>query len=1276
MKNQQLPIKPNNSRYTDGQWQAIYESGNNILVSASAGSGKTTVLVQRVIEKIKAGANVDELLIVTYTESAAKEMKSRIQLAVQQAITDESDQADKHHLVRQISRLSQASISTMHAFCLQVIRRYYYLIDLDPVFRLLTDETEMLLLKEDVWEAVREKLYGEENSLFKELTSAYSNDRSDDGLTELIFSLYEFSRANPNPELWLEHLTDLYQVKGNDLTNGRLYHELLKPQIIEILTSLTEISETAQQMGKGETDLKDQAELIAFEAAHIKEFLRLIQDDLYDKAYQHAQSLTFARWKSVKKKADDAVKESGKTIKELRDQYKSRYTELVSSYFDVSPERQLEIMMQAVPLVEEMARVTKIFSHGFQLEKEQRNLLDFNDLEHLTLQILAGYESGEWKPTEASHHYREKFKEVMVDEYQDINQLQENILYWLTQDSSENGNFFMVGDVKQSIYSFRLADPSLFLGKYEKYANGNGGERIILAENFRSRKDVLHFINLIFVQLMDPSVGQMHYDQAAELIPGFPLFPESDLHRTEILIYEKGQQQEENEDEGESLDWAMRIEDKTEGELLMTGHKIKQLISEKFPIFDKKTKRTRSISYKDIVLLTPTKKNNLVLMEMFKRMGIPLQVNDTQNYFQTTEITIMMSLLKIIDNPYQDIPLAAVLRSPIVGLDENELASIRISKKTGDYYEALLHFYNKYPGEDKASRFDSVLYNKIDLFLKHLNKWRQEARREELVKLIWSIYKDTGFLDYVGGMSSGRQRKANLHALYERAASYEKTSFKGLFQFVRFIEKMQEKDKDLAEPTAISIDDDAVRVMTIHASKGLEFPVVFVLDLTKRFNLQDIRKNYLFNEDYGVGTGYKDLEQRIQYHSLPEIALKAEKKNKLLSEEMRKLYVAMTRAEEKLFLVGSYKDEEAAWKEWGIVASHDQTVLPADIRFTANSLMKWIGLSLIRHSDSKNAFISSTAHNAEILHHLADFSVHFYNESAIQENSDSIQLEEDKTWFEKLEEETGGKAADDKTTKAIRSTIASLEYAYQYETATHTTSYQSVSEIKRLFEEPDDGQMVKIDINQPRNRNRYVEDRLPRPKFMAGLTAPTTTEIGTATHLLMQSIDLSSAPTKESLQRLLHELIKRGVLLEETAEKIQVSTILRFFDSKLGKTLVDDHEYVRREVPFSLLLKAEQLFSDMGSPSEDKILVHGIIDGYLDYPEKAVLFDYKTDHLERFGVEAGQKMLDKYKGQINLYRSALESILDKPVSEAYLVLLSNGEIVPANATRSDQNTKG
>lgn len=1255
----ELPLKPIGSRFTDHQWQAIHDGGKNILVSASAGSGKTTVLVQRVIEKIKQGTSIDEMLVVTYTNAAAREMKERIQEAIQKEINGEPEPEQRRHLVRQLPLLGHADISTLHSFCLKVIRRYYYLIDLDPVFRLLTDDTEIMLMKEDVWNELREELYGEENERFGLLASTYSNDRNDDGLTDLIFSLYNFSRANPDPEAWLDQLSSLYEVPNGSLTETFAFKQLAKPQWLQTMETLIELVQDAYRLGEGEEELEKVVKVTLEDQQFYTEVKQLIEEDQLEDAYHRMTAYSFGRWSAPRKKTTpDEVKETAKEMKEYRDKAKELFISFQDDFFSTSPEEQVRLMEHVKDLVEEMARVTRLFSERYQLQKRERKLLDFNDLEHLTLQLLAENNEGIWTPTEASHYYRQCFDEVMVDEYQDINLLQETILKWLTRSSEEHGNQFMVGDVKQSIYAFRLADPSLFLEKYEAYREGEQGERIILAENFRSRKDVLDFTNFLFIQLLDKEVGNLEYDDAAQLIHGFTAFPESSTFETEVLIYEKEEEDQEEELDEESLNEGFQIDSKTKGELLMVAEKILEMKKEGFEVYDKKSQSMRPLELSDIVLLTPTKKNNLVIQDVFKQLGIATAVRDTQNYFQTTEITIMMSLLKVIDNPQQDIPLVAVLRSAIVGLDEVDLTKIRLENKQSNFYEALIQFAEK-EMEDERNKH---LQLKIRSFLDQLAKWREKARRRPLVDLIWMIYEDTGFLHYVGGMSSGKQRKANLHALYERAASYEKTSFKGLFQFIRFIEKMQKKDKDLAEPSSVTEGEEAVRVMTIHASKGLEFPIVYVLDLSKQFNQQDLRKPYVFDERFGVGADYRNEKTRERRPTLPEQVLKGHKKNKLLSEEMRVLYVALTRAEQKLFLVGSYKTEEETWKEWGLVSGHRQTVLPADLRLSAKSFMSWIGMALMRHRTiGEEQWLSSENH--EVANHEAQFSVSFFSQEQLEEKLTEFQAQETSDWYPELKQGTLEWKEDAEVKEAVREALSLIEANYAYETATKTTSYQSVSEIKRLFEEPDDGQMVKIDVTTPRNTHRFVEDELARPAFMAEEKPPTPAEIGQATHLVLQSLDLSVQPTKESIEEHIATLQLEEVLSEEMAKRIQTEKLVAFFETSFGQRVQAAHNELKREVPFSLLMEAKDIFHDM-EEVDDHVLIHGIIDGYIETDEGFILFDYKTDQVARFGAKAAEEMKKKYSGQITLYCKALESIIGKPVLESYLVLLDTTEIVP------------
>ncbi len=1252
-----VPPKTANDRFTDDQWQAIYQTGDNLLIAASAGSGKTTVLVQRIIEKIKNGVNVDELLVVTFTESAASEMKDRIRVAIQEAVNKAVSDEQYHHLLRQMILLPQANISTIHAFCLKVIQRFFYLIDIDPVFRMMGDAIEIEMLKEDVWEELKEELYGESDSFFKDLSKAYSSSRNDDGLKDLIFSLYNFSRANPNPEKWLDDLSRLYSVEEG-LENSFLFRQLLKPQIKDELAGIHYHIMNGLHLANDDNELIKHQELFIAEQEAIQQIIDAIDKDDYQKSYELLDAMTFSRWPSKKK--DDPAGDIKDQMKAIRDNYKKTTTDLRDTFFTRPKTSHETIIQQTKPYVEEMIRVAKRFSEAYWQRKLSGNMLDFNDLEHLTLDILLPMENGKRQPSDASRYYRQKFQEVLIDEYQDVNKLQENILHGVTRHDPETENLFMVGDVKQSIYAFRLADPGLFLEKYRHFGQSDGGERIILAENFRSRGEVISFTNFIFTQLMDEKVGQMAYDDAAQLLQGNDSFPDRDHFDTEVLIYLKEEEDEEAVEFADDSD--LMIDDKATGEVTMVAQKIRDMIQNKVLIYDKKAKAERPMTYKDIVLLTPTKKNNLLIMETFKEYGISVILNDSQSFFQRTEITVILSLLKVIDNPRQDIALAAVLRSPIVGLNERQLASIRIALSSGDYYDAVNTYITDFDLEKEHDKEKRATYHTLIAFLEQLNKWRQTARQNNLVQLIWQIYEETHFLDYVGGMTSGKQRVANLHAFYERAKKYESTNFKGLFQFIRFIERIQDRDQDLAEPTIFSEDEDAVRVMTIHASKGLEFPIVFVMDMSKSFNLQDIRADYLFSEEYGIGTDLFDSVNRMKYPSLTTFALANEKKKQLLAEEMRKLYVALTRAEQKLFLVGTYKTEEKMWQEWSAVDETTNTVMPDHLRLKSSNLMRWVGYALYRHG-SVDPDSLDKHYRGELTNYPVSFSISFKSEAELLTKIIPVNLEDDIDWEKRILTLTDDAQNQSETEQAAeedyQAAIALMEAKYGHEIATRTTSYQSVSEIKRLFEDPDQAHLLQIDLSKQGQTARYVETELGRPTFMQDEIKPTNAEIGTAVHYVIQQLELDKPVTQETVQELIKELVKHGSIKENVAERITQEQIYRFFETDIGKKVQKDASLVSREVPFTMLMNAENLFEGIKENSDDHILIHGIIDGFIEYEDHLILFDFKTDYI-------GQnldKVIDKYRGQMIVYREALEEIKQKKVTETYLCLLSINENV-------------
>lgn len=1221
-----IPLKPEKERFTDGQWQAVHDGGDNLLISASAGSGKTAVLVRRVIEKLRNGSNIDELLIVTFTEAAAREMKERLQEDLQKMINQESNAELRAQYAKQLVLLPSANISTLHSFCLTVIRRFYFLIDMDPVFRMLTDETEKAILWDEVWEALREEKYASGSEVFYQLTENFSRDRDDRGLTSLVENLFSFANASPDPDKWLASLKESYRIEG-DIGATSLFQEQLKPLLLADLELIVSQYQQWLAVIDDEPKLEKNRELFTYEQAQFQRLLTALNQNEVQAFYDQLAGLDLSKKYSAVQK-----NEISKGLSAARADFKKTGLKRITEKFPYPPAQMKELMEKAAPLIEEAAELTGEFMRRFQAEKFARGVLDFSDLEHYTLQILQGPEK---KGSEASNYYRSKFEEILVDEYQDVNRLQEAILFWTRNVIEGQGNMFMVGDVKQSIYAFRLADPTLFIEKYQSFGVENGGRRIILAENFRSRAEVLEFTNLVFQQLMDQRVGQIDYDKEAELIPGFPNFPESEAFDTELLIYEK-ESSEDTED----------YDTKVEGELKMTALKIRELVDQGFEIYDKELKHTRPVNFSDIVLLIPTRSNNLDLMAVMKQYQIPIEISEAENYFQAIEIQVMVSVLKIIDNPYLDIPLAAVLRSPVVGLDENDLAEIRAIDKKADYYFLDLLKY-------RVSGENHELKQKVGAFLERLDNWRDFSKKQPLSALLWKIYEDSAYLDYVLGLPAGRQRYANLLALVDRSQAYEKSSFRGLYQFIRFIEKMQEKDKDLAEPVSQTVEN-AVRIMTIHGSKGLEFPIVFLMDMSKRFNNQDFTKNYIFEERLGAGIKYLDSERRVLYDTLPYIAIKQAKLRKAYSEEMRKLYVALTRAEQKLFLVGSYKDQESTFKAWRTALNEAKLVLNPSLRMNGtNLMMNWVGMTLMRHPLMEQYFPESSQRQLTV-NHLARFKITWSNAAEIENQSAGLLAVK--------MNESGDTPAEDAFLEKLPALEQRLSFKYPFEKATLTTSYQSVSEIKRIVNDPDDLTDNRAIWQGTEERqliaaNRYTLTELAKPKFTTQVCMDSHKDyaaIGTATHLVLQILPLKEQPTKESIEGLIKRLVKQKILTPELAEEVRVDNILWFFDTELGQKILTSADFVRREQPFAMLKEATEVYRDYDQVS-DELLIHGIIDGFIEYPDRIILYDFKTDY---FADERKDEAVERYKEQLNLYKEALEQANHKPVTEAYLIFLT------------------
>lgn len=1228
--------------YTDSQKQVLNTHGTNLLVSASAGSGKTRVLVDRVINMVLAHESLEHLLIVTFTRAAAKEMKDRIETALHKQIS-KANAEEQRYLSRQLAVLPVASISTLDAFCQQIVERYYYLIDLDPVFRILGDQAESALLRESVWQDVREQLYQDDtNDAFKRLVMNFSNDRSDDGLTDVVDQVFNFMGSKPDPKAWLQHLADPYAVKGS-LMRTPIVQEQLMPliqaQLQQIATELQAAANLAEQAQVKKasdyiTTLMDQLATLDLTSYGWNEFRA------------NVAAFNWPHLPSIGKKADDY--EAYMAIKPSYVAHRNNAKKALESIPELMPlpeQETVAAMRDSGDLVRTLAEVVDRFATAYHQEKQRRHVWEFSDIEHFALQILqADSPAAEAVRQQLSKDYHE----IMVDEYQDTNELQEAIVTTLAHD--DPGNLFMVGDIKQSIYRFRLAEPKLFLDKFNRYrADETAGTEITLAENFRSMKNVDDFTNLIFTQIMDQQLGQISYQGSAKLAYG-DIYPDDlDGVATDVaslLIYDTAAPSSRGKNETPSGD---------AGQVTLVAQKIQQLIRDKTEIWDRKTSKKRPMTYQDIAILSSSKGSNLEIQDQFGRADIPVQINDAQSYFKTTEVQIMMSLLQVIDNPYQDIPLVAVLRSPIVGLNENELAYLRITDKRDDYYTAVQYFiahYAKYADNSYAE----ALRPKIQRFLEQLTTFQTVARQQSLATLIWQIYQTTGFLDYVGGMPAGAQRQANLHALYERAADYERNGFKGLFQFVRFIQRMQRNDQDLAEAKT-KATTDAVRVMTIHGSKGLEFPVVFLLNASKQFNMRDLNAKAVLNNQLGIGIDYFDQQNRVTAPTLPKIILKAATKKESLAEEMRKLYVALTRAEQRLYIVGACKDQAKKLEAWSAANQESGLVLNPMLREKTTNYLDWIGLALMRHPQFDAA-------DHEVLPALASdetkFDITFYSADDLAEMGPQKNPEAGAQWLANLKRQV---ETTDYATVDVDQIDQVLNFNYGYQAETQTTAYQSVSEMKRLFEDPDVAQLGRyqptLTVSQG---NRYVTREFAQPAFLQTVTAPTPTEIGTATHLVLQKLDLTQPVTTDAIDQLIDTLVTNQVMTAAVGEKIDRENITRLIDSDFGQQLVAHAQADHRETPFSLLLPAHDVFETVQDETA-KILIHGIIDGYfIDDQGEVTLFDYKTDYVAD-GDAGIEKIKDRYAGQLNLYALALSKMLDRPVAHRYLYLLSLGQLV-------------
>lgn len=1325
--------KPEGSFWSDDQWSAISQSGEDILVAAAAGSGKTAVLVERIIRKIadpSRGFSVDRLLVATFTKAAAAEMKQRIREALERAL---EEQPAEEHLRKQLSLLGRASITTLHSFCMEVIRRYYQQIPLNPAFRIL-NENEAEIMRQELLEQLFEEKYGEEDegSTFRELVDWFSGERNDDAMHRLVQRLYDFSRSHSWPDHWLAEMASAFQVESVEALGHSAWVQSILRDAALALSGAAGLLRQGISISMQPEGPKPYADTLKEDLAMVEELLSAVEVMPWERLSEVFQPAAFGKLKPCKKdQTDPGLQEQ---VKELREAAKKAVTDLKGSLFGRSAFSFWQELEQAAPLMQELSKLVSAFGERYRQAKQERGQVDFSDLEHYCLHILRHEDSTPElsMPSDAAMEYRARFDEVLLDEYQDTNTVQEDIVRLISRENP--GNRFMVGDVKQSIYRFRLAEPGLFLNKYRQYAaytdadgeNGSlrAGRRIDLARNFRSRAEVVHSVNMLFKQLMNEGVAEIAYDERAQLAYG-ATFPAETLgdeaYTPELMLIDRqggGPDLTESTDEnGDALPSAELESAELETaqlEARAMARRIREMVGDTdkpaLNVYDKALQSMRPARYGDMVILLRSALMWAPLMiEEFRQQGIPAGGEQSKGYFQATEVEVMLSLLQIVDNPRQDIPLASVLRSPIVGLDEEELAQIRLGDKRQSFYDAVVSATGAFEsssnissqhGEhashpdssaiqlqwpevwsemdqgqretavtteadvmegihessvhadideimdagidesmggrisDNADRENSIsteLQQKLIRFMRKLEQWRLEARQGSLSELIWRMYRETGYLDWVGGLPGGMQRQSNLKALYDRARQYEEaTANRGLFRFLTYVSRLRENGGDLGTVAGGSGEqDNAVRIMTIHRSKGLEFPIVFVGGISKMFNQQDLNSPFLMHKELGFGPRFVDRENRVAYPTLANLAIRRRAQFELLAEEMRVLYVALTRPKEKMILVGTVKDVVKKAVAWSQIKDSPERVLPDYLLAAGRSYLDWIGPSLMRHPDA--ALLRGLAGGTDSFAACLVDDESRWGISVISADQVSREIvveqtlgEEDgmtevrkhrvaalkavqpvelfpyPTEIEMTEdgqdaalrdigdEDVSSAAGAQKGVQLIREVDNRLSWTYPHQAATQVAASTSVTELKTLLAMQDHQSLQMMDEMEEQveaftvSENRGLKDgsstfklHLRRPKFMEEKQL-TGAERGTVYHTLMQHLPVDgSLVNSQIVEQTLLRLVELQILLPHQAEVIDSEQLAGFFYTEPGTELLRA-EWVKREVPFIYGLPAHQ----------------------------------------------------------------------------------------------------
>lgn len=1257
--------------WTSQQLDAMNTKDRDILVSAAAGSGKTAVLVERIVNKItkENGTDIDRLVVVTFTKAAAAEMKAR----VRNRLDDMLDEDEKNsNLIKQIALINNAQITTIDSFCLWILKNHFSEINLDPGFR-VADKGEITLLENDVMQDMLEDYYKESDEQFLALIDAYGTGRSDANIEEIIKKIYVLARSNPWPDEWYEQVIDTYT--GMDNSNNKVLVNLYESIQCSARDYKRKYEYMIELCGRVDGPI---SYLDAINSDYMN-ICRIIDAADFDELSERVIKTEFTRLST--KRMPDARDDLKEYVKVQRDKYKKYIAGLLKTVFTADIDSLMEDVHSNAPAISMMVKLSKDFADRMEEEKRDRGIVEFSDIEHYALDILVTKQDGSKEYTNVADELAEYFDEILIDEYQDSNQLQEEILTAVSKHrlSDVPDNMYMVGDVKQSIYKFRLACPELFMNKYYSYSGYDEQKetgvisdcKIELQKNFRSRKNVLDTTNDVFYRVMNRNYCGIEYDSNQQLNCGFE-YPEctdkrnfgwEDEKSTETVLIDTSE-----DDENSSI----------EAEAMYMAERIKKFMSKDEPyyVFDTDLSDYRRIQYKDIVILTRTLSGWAdTIVNILLDRDIPAMADTAQQYFKLREIKVLISLLTCIDNPLQDIPMAAVLLSYFGGFTEDELADLRVYGKKSAGADRLfvkqmqsLIKDTEIKDTDKKENAEklSALSDKCEAFLDKLKVWREKSRLMTIYDLLWDIVYNTGYYDYVGTMPAGKKRQSNIDVLLDKASSFEGTSYSGLFNFLRYIERLQKYDIELTDSSGTGGNGDSVRIMSIHKSKGLEFPVVIMAGLNKQINKTDARNKLVIDRELGIGTDYVNLTRQTKTPTLIKGAIARKILRDSISEEERVLYVAMTRAREKLIMVGGVASIDKKLSSWQMISDElcvNGVYSYADCENIDRYSDMIMPVALMKQEDNKGTFEFSLISSADIIKEDEainkeaqsenvsadeDTGINKGKESMNESLNDADVYNDDKaqTYDRQKTEGLPPYIKDPDADRKVKVTVTELKQM-QADTDYDSDAFMQ-DDIKAAYDEAEHDE-DKSRAAGTENVEEGADSFIPTiPKFISGSEETLrANERGTAYHRVMECLDYNNVESFEDVQADIHRMLETERMSEVQINNINVKDIYTFVSSPIGKRV--------RAAAISGNMRREQPFVF----EYDRQLVQGVIDLFIIEDGKIVIVDYKTDRVRK--GEAGEKeLIKRYSVQLDYYAKALSQLTGLEVKEKLIYSFTLG----------------